>query len=225
MMCAYGGLEVTETRFAWADAGTWFGTVKPDIAAQNSLANLPYFKDGGEVVTQSNAVIKYIARKVGVAGSTEAEITKNEMLLCDVYDLRDTFVNNIGYWYKMVVRNVREYQVMRPKYLAEKATPFFDKYEKWLTANQTDFFAGDSPTVADFHIWEMLDQHEIYAKDVQQSSLLTGRPKLKAFYDRFRALEQLQGYFQSDAYALPCNLPEYTFWSGAGCRIAADAPP
>eukprot|EP00929_Paragymnodinium_shiwhaense_P098544 TRINITY_DN60012_c0_g1_i1.p1 TRINITY_DN60012_c0_g1~~TRINITY_DN60012_c0_g1_i1.p1 ORF type:complete len:242 (-),score=54.78 TRINITY_DN60012_c0_g1_i1:899-1624(-) len=224
MMCAYAGLDVKEKRYGWGDAGVWFGTDKPQISAGNPLANLPYFKDGDRCVTQSNAVLKYIARKAGVAGSTESEITDIDMLLCDSYDLRDVFVNNIAYRYKGVTRTVTEYEKVKPTYLTEKAKPYFDKYDAWLKVRGADFFAGASPTVADFHIWELIDQHEIFAKDIGQPSLLESMPLLKAFYARFRALDKLTGYFASDAYTLPCNVPEFTFWSGAGSSIAPDAP-
>jgi glutathione S-transferase len=174
-------------------------------------------------VTQSNATILYVARKVGLAGADEAQQTKVEMALFDVYDLRDALCNMV-YWYKGMCRNTAEFEEQKGKYFAEKAAPFFDKQEKWLAAQGTTFFAGDAPTAADFHVWEMLDQHIDFASDVGAASPLEGREKLAAFHAAFKALPQLASYFESDAYQLPCNVPEFAFWSGKGSAIPEDAP-
>jgi len=253
MMFSYAGIEIKETRYAWAGAGDWFGKDKPRLAEKNSLANLPSVVDEGRVVTQSNAVLLYVGRKCGVAGSSDDQRTDVEQILCDAYDLRDHFVQ-LAYWFKGVTRTVAEFEVAKEKYLADKATGFFDKWEKWLSqgvacypgvpdsnlANR-EFFCGMDPTAADFHAWELVDQHEIFAKDIGQPSLLANaevdqvgalgtrsvlatRPLLKAWYDRFRALDKLQGYFASEAYQLPCNVPEFSFWSGAKSEIPKDAP-
>ncbi|CAE8602622.1 unnamed protein product, partial [Polarella glacialis] len=153
-------------------------------------------------------------------GKQEGDV---QQLLCDVYDLRDTFCNTM-YWHKGVVRTVTEYNAAKATYFEKKAGPFFDKYESWLKLHGSAFFAGPRPTAADFHIWEMLDQHELYAKDLGQASPCATRPALKAFYDKFRALEKLQAYFNSEAYKLPCNVSTLAFWSGPGSSIPADAP-
>ena len=54
----------------------------------------------------------------------------------------------------------------------------------------------------DFHIWELLDQlHDSAVLELSAAEF----PLLRAFYDRFRALPQLQAYFAGSLYALPHN--------------------
>ena len=65
--------------------------------------------------------------------------------------------------------------------------------------------AGSRPTAGDFHIWEMLDQHELMASSAGLPSPLEAHPTLRAFHARLRALPQLQLYFDSEAAHLPCN--------------------
>lgn len=222
MMLSYAGLEFTEVTYTGATAGDWFGTHKPQLLEKNPLMTLPYLKDGDKIVTQSNSVLLYIARKAGLAGSGADDQSKIEMLLGDCYDLRDSLVNSV-YWYKNIVRNVDEWNALKPAYF-DKVAPYFNKYEAWLKLNGTSFFVGESPTAPDFHIWEMLDQHEALAADFGKESPLASRPLLKAFYDKFRALPQLEGYFAGATYKLPANVPGMAFWTGAGSAIPDEAP-
>ena len=73
-----------------------------------------------------------------------------------------------------------------------------------LTAG-TAYTAGPSPTAADFHLWEMLDQHEMLAAAVGRPSPLAGFPLLSGLHSALRAVPQLQGYFNGPLYALPVN--------------------
>jgi hypothetical protein len=73
------------------------------------------------------------------------------------------------------------------------------------------YLLGNTPTAPDFHLWEMLDQHEILARGTQEakqgtpSSFLGDYSRLSKFYKAFRGLKELEGYFASDAYKLPLN--------------------
>mmetsp|Transcript_126967 Transcript_126967/g.406498 ORF Transcript_126967/g.406498 Transcript_126967/m.406498 type:complete len:102 (-) Transcript_126967:64-369(-) len=67
--------------------------------------------------------------------------------------------------------------------------------------------AGKGPCTSDFHIWEMLDQHRLLSEKHNNGDIFADIPKCKAFYDRFRALPQLEKYFASDDYKLAVNNP------------------
>lgn len=195
------------------------------MAEDNAFANLPNMRDGSGLVTQSSAVIMYAARKCALAGADDAQQTKIEMVLFDVYDLRDAMCNMVYmYWYKGFCRDTAEFEEQKAKYFPEKANAFFDKQEKWLGQNGTTYFAGNAPTAADLHVWEQLDHRIDFACDVGVASPLEGRDKLKAFYKAFRALPQLANCFESTAASLPCNVPEFSFWSGKSSAVPADAP-
>ena len=59
------------------------------VQTKNALANLPYVIDGETVVTQSNACLLYLGRKLGLMGGTKAETAKAEQTLMQVFDLRN----------------------------------------------------------------------------------------------------------------------------------------
>lgn len=67
------------------------------------------------------------------------------------------------------------------------------------------FVLADGPGVADFHIWEMLDQHKMLSERIGGPDIFTEFPKCKAFYEAFKALPTLKNYFASDAYKMPVN--------------------
>ena len=60
-------------------------------------------------------------------------------------------------------------------------------------------------SAGDFHVFEMLDQHEKMAAAASLPSPLRAFPRLAALHAAVRALPQLQDYFASDAYGFICN--------------------
>ena len=70
-------------------ASTWLSVKKPALKAKNPLINLPYVVDGEVVVSQSNACLSYLGRKLGLWGGNEAEVSLCEQLLCEIMDLRN----------------------------------------------------------------------------------------------------------------------------------------
>jgi hypothetical protein len=45
-------------------------------------------------------------------------------------------------------------------YLDSRIVAHFEKLEAFLNCHRTPYLAGAKPTVADFHLWEMLDVHD-----------------------------------------------------------------
>ncbi|RXN08538.1 glutathione S-transferase Mu 3-like protein [Labeo rohita] len=54
--------------------------------------NLPYLEDGDTKVVQSNAIMRYIARKHNLCGETEEEQTRVDILENQAMDFRNGFV-------------------------------------------------------------------------------------------------------------------------------------
>ena len=67
-------------------------------------------------------------------------------------DLRNDLV-------KLCYSSGEAFETGRDAYGATAAT-HLSKFEKWFTVRGTPFAAGNSPTCADFHLWEQLDQHQ-----------------------------------------------------------------
>lgn len=204
MIFEYKEAEYKDAQYSSGE--DWFKVRKPEILSKNPLANLPYLVDGDTCVCQTNAILVYLGDKYGLSGGDKRENMKNLELLCEIYDVRNGMIDLV-YPFKQVTRSKEEFD----KNAASKcAAQPFAKFEDVLKANGFDWFVSKSgPCVADFHIWEMLDQHKLLAEKIGAEGLFAGDkfPHLKAFYERFRALPTLAKYFASEAYKLPINNP------------------
>ena len=178
---------------------------KAYLAAQkNPYANLPWLEHDGQFVTQSNAVIMYIGRLANLNGDSESEISKNEQVLFQIYDLRYAALM-LAYGPPEAADGTRA----EDSYFGNIMPSFFHtdgrlnvhltKLESWLKFNGTSYFSADRPLTADFHVFEVLDLHEGWAAHLKKGSLLENYPLLKDFYERMLALDGLKSYFASDA--------------------------
>lgn len=215
MMCVYAGVPHKFTEFKVVikedgsfDASGWFKERKPKLLEQNALINLPYVVDGDRVITQSNACLLYLGRRLGFDKVDEDTLVKIEQALFQIFDLRNDAVDTY-YCSK------DEFPKKKTSYNEKNIPTTYDKLENFLKQNKTTFIAtNDKPSSADFHIFEILDQNELWAKfcgipsffDHNKEGTEEKRwPNLKTYYEHFKALPQLQAYFTSPHATLPVN--------------------
>lgn len=206
MLLTYAGAKYTSTVYAvhpkegggW-DTTEWF-SVKPELVKKNPFMNLPYVIDETNdiVLTQSNPCLHYLARKFSLMGQDDKEISQVEQVVAQAFDLRNDAVD---LWYTKTAEQVKE--KMEKNYYGNH----YNKFENWLSLHDSKFTVGDRITAGDFALWEMLDAHEILAKNLDLPSPLEKYPKLSAYYKAVREVPELQPYFESDEYKLPCNQP------------------
>ncbi|XP_007529406.1 glutathione S-transferase Mu 2-like isoform X1 [Erinaceus europaeus] len=145
--------------------------------------NLPYLIDGTHRLTQSNAILRYIARKHNLCGETE-----EERILVDVLEnqFKDTRMQLIRLCYNP------DFEKLKPEFLEglpEKMKQFSEFLGKRL------WFAGDKLTFVDFLAYDILDQHRIF-----QPKCLDAFPNLKEFLARFEALKKISAYMKSSRF-------------------------
>lgn len=204
MIFEYKGVKYTDNQYEGsAGADKWFKEDKPKILEKNVLANLPYIECGNDTICQTNACLSYLGNRLRMNGLGYKARSLNDQLLCEIYDVRNQVID-LAYPFKTVCRDDKEHAEKSKKQL--DGGPF-KKFEASLAKTDTDYFCGKMPSVCDFHIWEMLDQHRMLAEKHGSGDIFKDIPKCKAFYDRFRALPTLQKYFDSEAYKFPVNNP------------------
>ena len=159
----------------------WFGGAKPALMQKNSLMNLPYVVDGETVVTQSNSCLLYLGKKLGL--DTEANFDRNHQALDQVMDLRNELMKHV-YPFSGVVSSKKELEEKFPAHMEGSVKNHLKKLNDFCVG---PYISGDSPESADFHLFEMLDQHMtmccemgIAAFDFKQF------PKLMTLYKAFR---------------------------------------
>jgi len=199
MILEYRGAKYTDNQYSTGD--DWFKEDKPKILEKNPLANLPYLECGDDVICQTNAILIYLGQRLRLGGGGNKARVRNEELLCEIYDVRNAVIELV-YPFKEVCRTKAEFVAKLTKHVGGKP---FAKFEASLEKSGTEYFCGKGPCTSDFHIWEMLDQHRMMAEQNSLGDVFEAIPKCKAFYDRFRALEKLQKYFESESYKFDVN--------------------
>jgi len=159
------------------------------------LWNLPFCVDreNERVVVQTNAIFAHLGKACGMFGDDAIAESECELLLCEIYDLRNVMV---GYAYGGDVAIASSVVAGGKKHLR--------KLEKWLEIQAEK--TGNSSVVhlvngkfsaADFHLFEMLDQFEAFAEDNKLGDLYTDMKRLKEFKEGFKALPENQFYLNS----------------------------
>jgi glutathione S-transferase len=178
-------------------ANEWF-SVKPQLKNINPLVNLPYVMDGDVVVSQSNACMVYLGRKLGLWGKTLEEQCECEQLLCELMDLRDAMTH---YAYG----STGEEGAQKLFKNVQGKNGILQKLELWLelkakkntegitnlnenTQGNGAFLVGNSATAPDFHLYELLVQYTALAKVYNLPAFLGSFPHLLFYMNAFEAL-------------------------------------
>ncbi|KAL8611775.1 hypothetical protein ACOMHN_009457 [Nucella lapillus] len=185
LMLNYVGQEFEDIQYEQGEAPDYsrdaWDKVKDSLGLD--FPNLPYYIDGDVKLTQSNAIIRYIAGKHNLLGKTDKEKGYADMMLENSMDFRN---GTVGLAYNENFDTLLEgYKTKLKGTLA--------KFEAWMKNKK--FFAGDNLTMADFPMYELLDQHMLMIP-----GSLDPYPNLKAFHKRFEELPAISKYMKSPKF-------------------------
>merc|ERR1712232_1211307 len=141
----------------------------------------------------TNAVFLYLGDRTGLNGKSAADRLLTVQMLEEIYDLRNRVIELV-YPFKEVCRSQEEHDEKMGKHLGEG---FKGNYAKFEACVAGPFTLGAEVSTADFHLFEMLDQHEIMAKKTGAASSLGDFPKLKALHAAVKDTPSLKKYFES----------------------------
>mmetsp|Transcript_38390 Transcript_38390/g.83083 ORF Transcript_38390/g.83083 Transcript_38390/m.83083 type:complete len:548 (-) Transcript_38390:124-1767(-) len=213
MMCAFKGIECEDVRYdldqregKWQAPG-WESRHKLQLQEINPFVELPFVANHrtGEVASLTIASTLYLANLFGMTGPTKHSRYLNEQLLFFVYtswmELRAlVYPSN-----KSGRISGQSFPERVDRYFSTVVPPLYSKLETLLRRRGTGLFVAWLPCAADFHIWELIDQHELLAEAQGVTSLLRKYSALKVFHGRVRSHPRLEGYFESPAAQLPVN--------------------
>ncbi|KAI2518298.1 glutathione S-transferase mu 2 [Homo sapiens] len=130
--------------------------------------NLPYLIDGTHKITQSNAILRYIARKHNLCGESEKEQIREDILENQFMDSRMQLAK---------LCYDPDFEKLKPEYL--QALPEMLKlYSQFL--GKQPWFLGDKITFVDFIAYDVLERNQVF-----EPSCLDAFPNLKDFISRF----------------------------------------
>nr|XP_023649215.1 glutathione S-transferase Mu 3-like [Paramormyrops kingsleyae] len=144
--------------------------------------NLPYLEDGDRKIVQSNAILRYIARKHNMCGETEDEKIQVDILENQAMDFRNGFV----------MMCYTDFDNIKPGYV-QKLPGLLKPFSDFL--GDRKWFAGDKITFVDFIMYELLDQHRMF-----EPKCLEDFKSLSDFLDRFEGLEKIAAYMKSKTF-------------------------
>ncbi|KAM5140464.1 uncharacterized protein ACMZJ9_014317 [Mantella aurantiaca] len=184
---------------SWTDdevqIGDWMSG-KSEVKKAAVFGQLPRFQDGDFVLYQTNAILRYLGRKFGIAGSNEQERAIIDMVNDGVEDLRLKYSRFMFF----------EYETGKEKY-GNELPNHLTHFEKILSKNSdgTKFLVGDKISYADYNLLDLLQCHISVFPDC-----LSSFPLLKAYIDRIVARSKLSEYLNSDARNSRPILPKRT---------------
>lgn len=169
--------------------------------------NLPYYIDEDVKLSQSGAILRYLAGKHGLNGKNLVDQARVDLLAAQVTDFHMDFVR--------IVYNP-DYSNLKADYL--KGLP--EKLEKLVKfLGDRKFVAGDYVTFADFVFFEYLEGQSYFAKD-----LLKDYPVLEQYHQRVLALDGVDKYFKSaKAIKYPFNGAPAFFGGAYSDQLAASS--
>ncbi|KAM7539388.1 hypothetical protein Aperf_G00000052744 [Anoplocephala perfoliata] len=144
--------------------------------------NLPYYIDGDFKLTQSMAIMEYIADTHDMLPTCKKRRAVIHMLQNDIIDFRSSAA-------KIYHSQSEDEKVQFLKGLPDK----LKQYEKYLGEKQ--WLTGDKICTPDFSLYMVLDQLKKL-----EPTCLKGFSKLEAFVTRFENLPQLKEYLASSEY-------------------------
>ena len=169
--------------------------------------NLPYLIDSSgstpHTLTQSNAILRYLARQLDFYGDSESERTEIDVLQDEAYDFRNEIIQTaytLGEEYTEVYEHFSTHTL--PRYL--------NSCESYLARREDKiFFVGSRLSVVDFILYELLWQMTLM---VPNSITEANRPILFGYIKAFEAIPQIATYRKSKNYIeRPINSPWASF--------------
>lgn len=177
------------------------------ITLDTPFPNLPYLIDSSGsspvTITQSNAILRYLARRFDLYGDAELERIEIDVLQDEAYDFRNKIIGaayTLGDGYPAAFTEFTEVAV--PRYL--------DGFEQYLVKRDTNtHFVGSRISVVDFILYELIWQMTCM---VPNSVTEKHRPNLFAFIECFAQQANIARYMTSrDFIERPINSPWASF--------------
>ena len=211
-LLAHAEVVFSEVRLGVNQDGSGVADESHDWEIQKStlsmpFPNLPYLIDSSGPtkiqLTQSNAVMRYLARRFDYYGDTESDQIWIDILQDEAYDFRNLIVNTA---YTLGT----EYQVAFNEFTSTAVPRYLDGFENYLSNRGIHtHFVGSRISLVDFILYELIWQVSIM---VPGSVTNIHRVSLWAFIEVFEKIPQIATYMTSSDYIdRPINSPWASF--------------
>ena len=199
-LLTYAQIQFSEVRLGIDADGHFIDDEEKDwMDLKNTLSmefpNLPYLIDarGPEKIylTQSNAILRYLARQFDFYGDSVREQTWIDILQEEAYDLRNSII-------KAVYTLGDDYEEAFHKFKTTDMPRYIDRFENYLDQREIhDYFVGTRLSLVDFVLYELIWQ---VSGMIPGAISKTSRPNLCYFVNNFENIEDISNYMKSSSY-------------------------
>ncbi|ORX98631.1 glutathione S-transferase [Basidiobolus meristosporus CBS 931.73] len=168
-----------------------WAAVKPTI---HPLQQVPVFWDGDFKLLQSNAILRYLARKHDAYGRDNREAARADLIADATNDWRHRFV--------ALSFNI-DFETLKVAYIKDTIPFYLGAFEHFLEENgNTGYFAGSELSFADVCVFDITDNNLLLSPNALTKEKY---PKLHKFYHDFKSRPRIADYLESD------RRPKYIF--------------
>ena len=190
-----------------AGADRWGEQSKAIGGEKNALVNLPFLTTAaGEVIVQSQAVLRHIGRTQGLYGATAKDAARVDQVMDVCSELRTEL-------YKMAYAPAADFAAMKASFAAVSLPYYYGSLERFMLDGGTKHAAADAVTVADFVLVDLMQlAAEVYGGD---AAVFGAYPALLAYLRAFVAKPEMASWYASESFKLPKNAPGANFSAAA----------
>ena len=174
LMCVANGAEYTET-------APEYSAMKAD-KDNYPFGQLPRLVDGDISLAQSNAIIRYLARKFNMYGQSQAEMAKVDILLDCVEDWRMCYI-------KFIYGNKASDEA-KPEFMQQFNT-HAENINRYIAKGANPFVLGAEPSAADLALYDIC-----WLVLRQDSNFLESHAALKALFEAVEAIPGIKKYIE-----------------------------
>ncbi|XP_046456709.1 glutathione S-transferase 1-like isoform X4 [Daphnia pulex] len=177
------------SRLIFSQAGVQFEDVRfshsewPNIKPTTPFSQVPILEVDGQVLAQSNAIARYLARKYGLAGKDEWEQAQTDMYIENIHDLLNAAA--VPFMEKDPAKQKELYQ----KFMTDTIASHVVAVEKQLKKNNTGYLVGKQLTAADLAYYAFFSD---FIEVKFGGAFLKDAPLLKSLIDRVKALPNIK---------------------------------
>ena len=214
LLLASADVPFSEIRLGVLQDGTLLNENKEDedwgsvrATLDMPFPNLPFLIDNSEKppvnLSQSNAILRYLARRFDFYGDSESDRIEIDVLQDEAYDFRNEIIDTA---YTLD----ESYAAKFENFSTNTLPHYLDSFEAYLAQrNQKYFFVGNRLSLVDFILYELFWQMTLM---VPNSISEFNRPALFAFIRAFEKEPRIENYLKSENYIeRPINSPWASF--------------
>ena len=188
LLLEYGGIEYDQKKYVQGDGPGFDRSCWMDVKFSLGLdfPNLPYYIEGDFKITESWAIYRYVANKVGLVLTDPKEQALADMAQGVVHDFRSKF---LGVCYRP---GEGGFEAARISFLENLNKPL-EAFSAFL--NGKKWLAGGNLSYVDFAFAEILDHCRMMNPNCYDKY-----PIIKDYLDRFFKLEKIHAYRSSNRF-------------------------